>query len=138
MPLVRPVSVNEVPVSPVWKGVVPSPPRAFPVVSEGQLVGVVGLAELRRIPRPLWPVTRVSEVMSRELDHKRGAFSLSGAGCCNASLMHLHQLSRDCQAQAQSAEAMGGLNHEQELVFGAVSGGGGALLVLIAQIKRVE
>jgi hypothetical protein len=46
---------------------VPTPPRAFPVVDGGRLVGVVGLQDLRRIPRHQWPVTRVDQVMSREL-----------------------------------------------------------------------
>jgi Zn-dependent protease len=42
-------------------------PRAFPVVDGGRLVGIIGLADLRRVPRPEWPHTRVDQVMSREL-----------------------------------------------------------------------
>jgi Zn-dependent protease len=41
-----------------------SPQRVFPVVENGQLVGVVGLADVRRLERSAWGRVRVLEIMT--------------------------------------------------------------------------
>jgi CBS domain-containing protein len=41
-----------------------SPQRVFPVVENGQLVGVVGLADVRRLERSAWGRARVLEIMT--------------------------------------------------------------------------
>ncbi|MCA9968710.1 MAG: site-2 protease family protein, partial [Anaerolineales bacterium] len=38
--------------------------RAFPVIADGQLVGLVTLEDVRRVPRAAWPATRVREIMT--------------------------------------------------------------------------
>lgn len=43
--------------------VVPSGRRCFPVVEEGQLMGLVTLHQIQRVPRERWPGTRAAEIM---------------------------------------------------------------------------
>jgi CBS domain-containing protein len=42
-----------------------SPMTAVPVVSEGDVVGMLGVREVRRLQRRLWATTRVEEVMAK-------------------------------------------------------------------------
>ena len=39
----------------------------YPVVSEGRLVGIITFSDLSRVPRELWSVKRVRDVMTRDL-----------------------------------------------------------------------
>lgn len=39
----------------------------YPVIYEGSIVGVVTLADVKRVPREAWPVTRTIDVTNREL-----------------------------------------------------------------------
>ena len=44
--------------------VLPMRGRAFPVEANGELVGIVSVADVRRMPRAEWPVHRVAEIMT--------------------------------------------------------------------------
>ncbi len=44
--------------------VLPMRGRAFPVEDDGRLVGIVSVADVRRIPREAWPLHRVAEIMT--------------------------------------------------------------------------
>jgi Zn-dependent protease/predicted transcriptional regulator len=39
----------------------------YPVVLDGRLVGLLDMGELKRVPRALWPETRVADVMRRDV-----------------------------------------------------------------------
>ncbi len=44
--------------------VLPMRGRAFPVEDDGKLVGIVSVADVRRMPRDAWPLHRVAEIMT--------------------------------------------------------------------------
>lgn len=49
----------------VYDLLIGSDERAFPVVEDGRLVGLVCLEDVRKLPREVWETTPVSEIMTR-------------------------------------------------------------------------